>query len=109
MKVNKNIIKFKKGDTHQIHMAPSGFYKIHILEVIDECYVVYKWYGRHKRWWHYEIESEYILNIIIPEIKGEKKMPKYDWMSHESDFNRFDAQCHSANIVHVIMKIGIMN
>ncbi len=69
MKVNKNIIKFKKGDTHQIHMAPSGFYKIHILEVIDECYVVYKWYGRHKQWWHYVIEWDGILDGKIQRAK----------------------------------------
>lgn len=31
------------------------FYKCHVLAIVDKDYVVYKWYGKHKQWWHYEI------------------------------------------------------
>ena len=35
---------------------PGAIYKIHILAIIDEHQVVYRFYGVHKRWWHYRIE-----------------------------------------------------
>lgn len=35
---------------------PGAIYKIHVLAVVDEYYVVYRFYGVHKQWWHYRVE-----------------------------------------------------
>lgn len=32
-------------------------YKCHVVAIVDENMVVYKWFGRRKRWWHYQVES----------------------------------------------------
>lgn len=59
---------FKVGGTHHIRI-PSlkglELYKIHILAIVDESYVVYKWYGRHKQWWHYQVEHQEWLQAKI--------------------------------------------
>ena len=42
--------------------------KIHIVKVIDEGYgqqIAYRLFGRHKRWWHYFIESKSLLEFYI--------------------------------------------
>lgn len=31
--------------------------KIHIVEVVDGEMVVYRYFGRHKQWWHYGVED----------------------------------------------------
>ena len=38
--------------------------KYHIVAILDEPekQIVYKFYGIHKRWWHYDIKSEYSMN-----------------------------------------------
>ncbi len=54
-------MKFKFGDTYQINRGPGKPYKIYVLAIIDGDMVVYKWYGRHKQWWHYEIEDAEFL------------------------------------------------
>ena len=56
---------FKKGETYHILQGPGEPYKIHVLEIVDGQYVVYKWYGRHKQWWHYNVEHEDILQVRI--------------------------------------------
>ena len=50
----------KVGDTFALRMH-GKHYKAHVLAIIDEEYVVYKWYGRHKQWWHYNIECWFLL------------------------------------------------
>jgi len=40
-------------------------YKIHIRAIVDDNMIVYKWFGRHQQWWHYEIECAEILEIKI--------------------------------------------
>lgn len=32
-------------------------HKCHIVEMIECNMVVFKWYGKHKRWWHYQVED----------------------------------------------------
>ncbi len=69
------MIKFKKGDTYQIlyMMGPGKPYKIHILEIVDGDYIVFKWYGRHKQWWHYDIKHRNTLEIYIKKTKEKTK------------------------------------
>lgn len=66
---------FKVGDTHQVsQITPNGrkFYKIHILAVVDQCQIVFKWYGKHKQWWHYEVKSAEWLEQDIKIAKAKK-------------------------------------
>lgn len=59
--------EFKKGELFTMYLRHAGAVrKIHIVEVIDEgksfCpLVVYRYFGVHKRWWHYCIEDAYSL------------------------------------------------
>lgn len=34
-------------------------YLYHVRSVVDNNIVVVKYYGKHKQWWHYEIQSMY--------------------------------------------------
>jgi hypothetical protein len=61
----KKVPKYEKGQTAHIHRGPGKPYKIHILAVVDDVYVVFRWYGRHKQWWHYQVEHEDILETWI--------------------------------------------
>lgn len=56
---------FTVGDTHPLKIGQGGPYKIHILAIIDGDQIVYKWYGRHKQWWNYEIRLAQILAVQI--------------------------------------------
>ena len=38
-------------------------YKCYVLAVVDENYIVYKWYGKHKQWWHYECEDVFLFDM----------------------------------------------
>ena len=58
-------MQFKVGDTYHIMLGLGKPYKIHIVSIIDDNMVVYKWYGRHKQWWHYVVEIDSILEIKI--------------------------------------------
>ena len=60
-------MNFKKGDVYYISSigASKKPYKIHILEIIDETMIVFKWYGRRNQWWHYKIEHTQILSLKI--------------------------------------------
>lgn len=33
-------------------------YKCHVITEIDDDRVAYKWYGKHKQWWHYGVMSK---------------------------------------------------
>ena len=65
-------MQFKVGETYQTYQVPSGFYKIHILAIVDECHVVYKWYDRHRQWWHYEVDHVHDLTWKIEFAEGQK-------------------------------------
>jgi hypothetical protein len=50
------LIDFSKGGTFYMPVGPVA-YKCHILEVIECNMVVFKWFGTHKPWWHYEVKD----------------------------------------------------
>jgi hypothetical protein len=60
-------MKFKVGEHFYLDkgLPKDGIYKCHILAVVDKHYIVYKWWGKHKQWWHYEVESSKLLEIQI--------------------------------------------
>lgn len=65
-------MNFEIGQTHQIAQPTQEgmkIYKIHILAIVDECQIVFKWYGKHKQWWHYEVEDAEILEMKIESAK----------------------------------------
>ena len=31
----------------------------------DECMIVYRWYGKHKQWWHYQVEHIYTIKRLM--------------------------------------------
>ena len=40
-------------------------YKHHVVEIIEdgeEAIIVYKHFGKHKRWWHYLVKSKRDIN-----------------------------------------------
>jgi hypothetical protein len=59
----------KQGDTAHIIIDPFKAYKIHIVRIVYDAgrkLVVYKWYGKHKQWWHYNIEyADYLKGKIL--------------------------------------------
>jgi len=67
-------MEFKPGDMHYLLWVhgPGKPHKIHILTIVDEHQVVYKWYGRHKQWWHYEIKRDWLLEMEIKRTRDEK-------------------------------------
>jgi hypothetical protein len=50
---------FEKGKAYHIWLMDTGrIQKIHIVELIENDMIVYKFFGKHKRWWHYRVESQ---------------------------------------------------
>lgn len=69
-------MEFKIGKTFSVTLGIGKPYKIHICAIIDEIMIVYKYYGRHKQWWHYRIEDKEMLELMINRTKltkGEHK------------------------------------
>ena len=60
---------FKAGHEHHILINILEPHKIYILAVVDECMVVYKYFGKHKKWWHYNIDHKDILDVKIHTAK----------------------------------------
>lgn len=65
-------MKFNVGDKHEIHKGLGKPYEIYILAVIDDHQVVYKWFGRGKAWWHYEVKRAAILEKEIEHAREYK-------------------------------------
>jgi len=63
-------MKFKVGDTYHIMLGLKKPHKIHIVSIVDDNMVVYKWYGRMQQWWHYVIEIDSILEIKIERARN---------------------------------------
>ena len=64
---------FEKGKTYRIHDQSIGeSRKIHIVELIENDMIVYKYFGKHKQWWHYFVESKKQLEFYFELAK------KYD-------------------------------
>lgn len=55
------VTKFVIGQPFYMDKGPGKLYKCHVVTVVDTVMVVYKWYGRRKQWWHYQIDSAYML------------------------------------------------
>ena len=55
---------FKIGQNYKLRIG-QHVYKIHIVAIIDETQIVYKYYGKHKQWWHYEIQYDMMLDSSI--------------------------------------------
>ena len=58
-------MNIKIGGTHRALMHSPKPYKIHILAIVDDHMVVFKYYGRHEQWWHYEILSRHVVENKI--------------------------------------------
>lgn len=63
------MMEFVVGSQHCALVSGIEPYKIHILGIVDCEQIVFKWYGRHKQWWHYQIERRDILEIKISRAK----------------------------------------
>lgn len=56
-----------KGDVFY-DLRSLRFYKCYVVcELNDEPepYIVYKYYGKHKQWWHYGIISKYLFKLYM--------------------------------------------
>ena len=62
--MKKYAIDFKEKETYYISQRRYK-YKIHICSIIDNNMVVYKFYGKHKQWWHYDILDKFELTWRI--------------------------------------------
>jgi len=54
--------------------------KIHIVSTIDEglgVQVVYRAFGKHKRWWHYFVESKRMLEFHINQANKTRSEPGF--------------------------------
>ncbi len=65
---------FKVGDVFYLQkgMSDNPLYKCHVLAIVDEDQVVYKWYGRRKQYWHYEVDPAEYLQMIIKRAKRQE-------------------------------------
>jgi len=64
----------KPGNAFRARMSHHRYvYKLHILAEVESM-IVYRWYGRHKQWWHYEIEHPKMLELMI--LKEEERQKK---------------------------------
>jgi uncharacterized protein YndB with AHSA1/START domain len=68
-------MEFKVGDHFHMIQAGQGVkeYKCHILAIVDDDQIVYKWYGKHKQWWHYVVEYDWAVEMKIKAHKEWKK------------------------------------
>lgn len=60
MEVSETIFDLNVGETFYYRN-----YKYHVVSIINEKpypQIVYKYYGKYKQWWHYEIESIFSFN-----------------------------------------------
>ncbi len=67
--MDSQAVGFKEGSTFWIHRGPGKPYKAHVLAIVDQDWVVFKWYGRHKQWWHYNVDHKSGLRIQIEHAK----------------------------------------
>jgi hypothetical protein len=65
---------FKKGWSYQVRFSWSmDIYRIHVLEIVENDMIVYKYFGRRKQWWHYSIERRSSLEMYYKWAKDEKR------------------------------------
>ena len=46
---------------------------VNIFEDDGRSYIVYKYFGIHRRWWHYEVKSRSMLEEMLKYRKIEKE------------------------------------
>ena len=56
--------KFKVGQNYKLRIG-QHVYKIHIVAVVEECLIVYRYYGKVKQWWHYDVADDDMLTSEI--------------------------------------------
>lgn len=67
---------FKKGKAYHIWLMDAGrIQKIHIVELIENDMIVYKFFGKHKQWWYYRINHKREIEKYL-EIGKEEKMKR---------------------------------
>ena len=66
-------MEFRVGETYHIYRGFRRKYKIHIVAIVDGGMVVYKFYGKHKQWWHYEIVNRIALERYVTVFKEVEK------------------------------------
>lgn len=50
-------------------------YKVHIDRIFNSIYkgkrlIIYRYYGKHKQWWHEELCDEYEMKTMIEKAKN---------------------------------------
>lgn len=64
---------FEKNKSYHIYMFDTcRNQKIHIVELIENDMIVYKFFGKHKQWWHYKVESKRQIEFYFEMGKKEK-------------------------------------
>lgn len=64
-------MEFKPDETYHALLSGSiEIKKIHIMYVLDSIYeneklIVFRWYGKHKQWWHEEMLNSERLSMYI--------------------------------------------
>jgi hypothetical protein len=53
------------GDVFYRNLGPGKPYKCHVVAVVDGEQVVYKWFGRKKKWWHYCVDHVSLIETFI--------------------------------------------
>lgn len=67
-------ITFQKGKSYRIHMPEVGeVRKIHIVEIVENDMIVYKFFGKNKQRWRYKIEHVSELQFWNKRAQEEKK------------------------------------
>ena len=54
------------GQTFRIYYGENALMnkRVHILAFVDEYFVVFKSWGKHKRRWFYEVEHRYYFELM---------------------------------------------
>ena len=74
--IYKKITSLKPGDTF-IHKNGPYKYKCHIVVNLPNepgGRIVWKYFGKHKQWWHFEIESYYWFELRMQTPEDIKKL-----------------------------------
>jgi len=79
----EEILNFKEGQSHKAELnGMRDARKIHIMYVLDGYYtypdnkpqklIVFRYYGKHKQWWHQEMltDQELSFRIWLHEQRG---------------------------------------
>lgn len=70
-------MEFKVGKSYKAKLRVGAPYRIRVLAIVDDDQIVFKWYGRHKQWWHYEVCDAELLEIKC-ERAGSDTTPSVD-------------------------------